>query len=126
MAKLLGQIYEATCDILPTAEGFYSDTVLSLSQKMLYDLTENQFLLSIFPAIVILSLIPSVWIIYSHWKNNSEDRIHRISLFVLILVGPILGSILLHYWLEKPSALLTALSIPKYQWESTRTTHHSK
>ena len=83
-------------------EGFYSDTVLSLSQKMLYDLTENQFLLSIFPAIVILSLIPSVWIIYSHWKNNSEDRIHRISLFVLILVGPILGSILLHYWLEKP------------------------
>ena len=28
------------------------------------------------------------------------------------------------YWLEKPSALLTILSIPKYQWESTRTTHY--
>lgn len=83
-------------------DGFYSDTVLSLSKRILYDLSDNPILLSIFPTIILASCLLSIKVIFQHWKNNSTDRIHKLSLFSLIFLGPILGSILLHYILGKP------------------------
>lgn len=83
-------------------DNFYTDTVLSLSKRMLYDVTDNPFILSIFPGIIFLFMSIGIWQIVKRWKSNTQEKLDRLFLHFLIFLGPILGSVLLHHFFGKP------------------------
>lgn len=83
-------------------EGFYSDTVLSLSNRMLYDLSDSTFLLTIYPAVVLVFLGLGFILIRNRWRQNSKEKIDELSIHILLFLSPIIGSVLLHHLLAKP------------------------
>lgn len=82
--------------------GFYSDTVLSLSKRMLYDWSDSNLILSIFPILILVFFAIGISQIIKYWKANPKERLSPIFLHVIIFIGPIVGSILLHFLLGKP------------------------
>lgn len=82
--------------------GFYSETVLSLSKRMLYNFSDSTYLLSVFPALIVACLGMGIWQIIKHWKANPKERLSPLFLHIIIFSTPIIGSVLLHFLLRKP------------------------
>lgn len=83
-------------------ESFYSDTVLSLSKRMLYDFTDAPIFLSLFPLLVFIFLILAISGIIKNSKKNPKNKINPLFFHLIIFLGPIIGSILLHHLFAKP------------------------
>lgn len=80
------------------SNGFFSDTVLTLSKQMLYGNSQLEVYAWIYPSLVIIGLLSALALSLKRRFNLSLN----FYISTALLIAPALGSVLLHFIMNKP------------------------